>query len=97
MRERYPKYIGEIFGGIYEFKRISYKKFWLGNIEFKSNYGIQFSSVQSLSRVSALGAAGVVLWGDLSFSSSEVITAPLQPATQPMLGSQRWEQTMAGP
>lgn len=32
--------------------------------------------VQTIGVTAALGAAGVVLWGDLSFSSSEVIIAP---------------------
>lgn len=45
--------------------------------------------MQTIGVSAALGAAGVVLWGDLSFSSSEVIIA-LQPAMQPMLESQGW-------
>ena len=32
--------------------------------------------MQTIGVSAALGAAGVVLWGDLSFSSSEVIIAP---------------------
>lgn len=51
---------------------------------------LQDDLVQTIGVSAALGAAGVVLWGDLSISSSEVITAPLHPATQPMLGIPWW-------
>lgn len=37
---------------------------------------LQDDLVQTIGVSAALGAAGVVLWGDLSFSSSEVIIAP---------------------
>lgn len=38
---------------------------------------LQDDLVQTIGVSAALGAAGVVLWGDLSLSSSEVIIAPL--------------------
>lgn len=38
---------------------------------------LQDDLVQTIGVSAALGAAGVVLWGDLSLSSSEVIMAPL--------------------
>lgn len=37
---------------------------------------LQDDLVQTIGVSAALGAAGVVLWGDLSFSSSEVIIDP---------------------
>lgn len=46
---------------------------------------LQDDLVRTIGVSAALGAAGVVLWGDLSLSSSEVIIAP-PAATRPRLG-----------
>lgn len=41
-----------------------------------ADFCFQDDLVQTIGVSAALGAAGVVLWGDLSLSSSEVIIAP---------------------
>lgn len=58
---------------------------------------LQDDLVQTIGVSAALGAAGVVLWGDLSISSSEVIIAPSSLPGSPCWGSQGRGETMSRP
>lgn len=53
---------------------------------------LQGDLVQTIGVSAALGAAGVVLWGDLSISSSEVIIAPSSLPHSPCWGTRVGER-----
>lgn len=57
---------------------------------------LQDELVQTIGVSAALGAAGVVLWGDLSFSSSEVIIAPSSLPHSPCWGPRDGERPCQG-
>ena len=58
---------------------------------------LQDDLVQTIGVSAALGAAGVVLWGDLSISSSEVTMAPSGLPGSPCWGAQGKGVTTSGP